>query len=523
MKYVSLKSAVRKIKVFLSLLLSSVCVVAQDQISQQDTILSLGTEVMLLTKGQTIALPYSIDGADSLTIVWTTSDDSIASVVGDGIITAAHDGRCTITASYCIEKQTQCLVIVGNMTNSSDGYEYVDLGLPSGTLWATMNVGADSPEEAGRYLQWKGDSIPDFDNANMGMYWRIPSLSQLKELVDSTYTICKLTSFNGVEGVLVTGRITDNSLFLPGVSLYIDSIRMDSIGTLCYWSSTCSDSCNLAYGLCASSHDSYMFRAFDSCYRLPVRPVYEGQKSNASIVVNPTLIEFGAVAIGSSRSLSFDIRNNTFQSQTIMLSGMDNEDFSIDWHGGEILPNMSKRVTVTFAPTTTSFVTGGSFKVCTMTDSCYVNITASSHRSGYDLTTKDNLVLWLKDGSKSTFILNDAPVVTVRDGILNISSKTISAEYVYSDVVKMTYEDLISDNVIGISVDLEEPYRFTDDAILFYSDIDDLNVWIMSAGGITVRQFEVQKGESVSLPLSQFSAGVYVINVNNISYKIVIR
>ena len=33
-----------------------------------------------------------------------------------------------------------------------DGHDYVDLGLPSGTLWATCNVGANSPEEFGDYF-----------------------------------------------------------------------------------------------------------------------------------------------------------------------------------------------------------------------------------------------------------------------------------------------------------------------------------------------------------------------------------
>lgn len=36
-------------------------------------------------------------------------------------------------------------------------YEYVDLGLPSGTLWATCNVGAQKPTDAGLYFQW-GDT-----------------------------------------------------------------------------------------------------------------------------------------------------------------------------------------------------------------------------------------------------------------------------------------------------------------------------------------------------------------------------
>ena len=34
------------------------------------------------------------------------------------------------------------------------GHDYVDLGLPSGTLWATCNVGANKPEEYGDYFAW---------------------------------------------------------------------------------------------------------------------------------------------------------------------------------------------------------------------------------------------------------------------------------------------------------------------------------------------------------------------------------
>ena len=40
-----------------------------------------------------------------------------------------------------------------------NGHEYVDLGLPSGTLWATCNIGAASPEEHGDYFAW-GETKP---------------------------------------------------------------------------------------------------------------------------------------------------------------------------------------------------------------------------------------------------------------------------------------------------------------------------------------------------------------------------
>ena len=40
---------------------------------------------------------------------------------------------------------------------NNNGFEFVDFGLPSGTLWATMNVGASNPSDYGQYFQW-GDT-----------------------------------------------------------------------------------------------------------------------------------------------------------------------------------------------------------------------------------------------------------------------------------------------------------------------------------------------------------------------------
>jgi hypothetical protein len=44
-------------------------------------------------------------------------------------------------------------IILGGVT-PQDNHEYVDMGLPSGTLWATMNIGANTPEEYGSYFTW---------------------------------------------------------------------------------------------------------------------------------------------------------------------------------------------------------------------------------------------------------------------------------------------------------------------------------------------------------------------------------
>lgn len=119
-----------------------------------------------------------------------------------------------------------------------NGHEYVDLGLPSGTLWATCNVGAKSPEDYGDYFAWgetEGyfsgktnfnlqnykwaannkltlDPEDDVAHVRWGGNWRMPTVSEQRELLaNCTFT---WTTMNGVYGCKVTGK-NGNSIFLP--------------------------------------------------------------------------------------------------------------------------------------------------------------------------------------------------------------------------------------------------------------------------------------------------------------------
>ena len=161
-----------------------------------------------------------------------------------------------------------------------DTREYVDLGLPSGTLWATCNIGASKPEEFGLYFAWgetKGhtsdtsdghkfeiknykwydfnskypkllkyrinrngiadkkvlDPEDDAATVNWGSKWQIPSLEQIKELCDSTYTTAEWTTLNGVNGRKITSKKNDNWIFLPAANIIITA---GSSGI--YWSRT---------------------------------------------------------------------------------------------------------------------------------------------------------------------------------------------------------------------------------------------------------------------------------------------
>ena len=131
------------------------------------------------------------------------------------------------------------------------GHEYVDLGLPSGTLWATYNVGATSPYEKGQYFAW-GETEPredfswesykffkgyevdpnngewavlenigsdisgtEYDAARYqwGNGWRLPNEQERYELQMLCWSN-GLSEENGVRGVRIYGT-NEHSIFLP--------------------------------------------------------------------------------------------------------------------------------------------------------------------------------------------------------------------------------------------------------------------------------------------------------------------
>ena len=170
------------------------------------------------------------------------------------------DGEVTVTDITAIYDY-----LLGNIpVEPSVNHDYVDMGLPSGTLWATMNVGANSPEDYGDYFAW-GETVPkevyswstyqwcngnfnklikycnnstygyngftddlteleledDAAYVNWGPEWRIPSLIQIKELLNNcTY---ELTTRNGVSGMLLTSNYNGESLFFPAAGYRSDS------------------------------------------------------------------------------------------------------------------------------------------------------------------------------------------------------------------------------------------------------------------------------------------------------------
>ena len=149
-------------------------------------------------------------------------------------------------------------------TEPANGQLYVDLGLPSGLKWAKCNVGATSETEYGYYFQWgdiedksksdcswrtykhcngsfdtltkynifplfgekpddktKLDSEDDAAKAHMGGDWRMPTQTEIQELLENTENEW-VEDFNGsgVNGRKFSSKINGNSIFIPAAGIY---------------------------------------------------------------------------------------------------------------------------------------------------------------------------------------------------------------------------------------------------------------------------------------------------------------
>jgi len=136
----------------------------------------------------------------------------------------------------------------------------VDLGLPSGTLWADRNLGADAPENTGDFFRF-GETEPftekclpyeykklgdgfevagtenDAASAILGQRWQTPTEDQVTELHD--YCTGEWQRINGIKGLKVTGP-NGNSIFLPLAGNLNQTGELSDQGKIgCIWTSSC--------------------------------------------------------------------------------------------------------------------------------------------------------------------------------------------------------------------------------------------------------------------------------------------
>lgn len=187
-----------------------------------------------------------------------------------------------------------------------NGHEYVDLGLPSGTKWATCNIGANVPEESGDYYGW-GETYPKRDftssqwndtfatllkmmgvidsnknlkpkhdaaNIKWGKHWRLPTFADVKELIANTNRTW--TTQNGVYGLQIRSKVNSNCIFIPAAGDRFMKESCNNRGECGYYWCSSFDSDEyrgISFGF-YSDRDIQKY-TYGGKYGYPIRPVAE--------------------------------------------------------------------------------------------------------------------------------------------------------------------------------------------------------------------------------------------------------
>lgn len=226
-------------------------------------------------------------------LTWTSDDESVARVDSMGMVSGCGVGDCHIIATAENGVTSQVTIRL-----AASDYMAVDLGLPSGTLWCAMNVGAILPSDYGHFYAWgettskmyygwndykwldidtwdnlpfwtitryyTGREKPDFfmdgivddivtllpedDAAHKvcGGSWRMATVTEWEELMDETNCVWKWLNerdpdYRGVVGAKVTSRKNGNFIFLPAEGHKKDGSYYNR-GSKCeYWTSSLSE------------------------------------------------------------------------------------------------------------------------------------------------------------------------------------------------------------------------------------------------------------------------------------------
>lgn len=133
---------------------------------------------------------------------------------------------------------------------------------------------------------------------------------------------------------------------------------------------------------------------------------------------------------------------------------------------------------------------------------------------------KTTLVIWTKNNTQVAYVLNEEPKISFTDTDMVVTVQNVEVSYPLSDMLRLTYADDEEMDITDLHTG-DSSFLFNGDCLLFPSLKAGTTVSFYSLDGTLVFAKTVSKQGEYAFSLSDLSSGVYMVNVNGITYKIV--
>ena len=135
---------------------------------------------------------------------------------------------------------------------------------------------------------------------------------------------------------------------------------------------------------------------------------------------------------------------------------------------------------------------------------------------------KVQLVVWAKDGTRVAYALAEKPKITFTETDLVITDNGVEVNYTLESMARFTYEDNTSMAITNLQTD-ESTFKLDGESLLFPALKANSTVSVYYLNGTLVFKKTVRQNGEYAFPLSNLESGVYMVNVNGLTYKIVKR
>lgn len=130
-----------------------------------------------------------------------------------------------------------------------------------------------------------------------------------------------------------------------------------------------------------------------------------------------------------------------------------------------------------------------------------------------------NLVVWTNDGAKVAYALSEKPKVTFTEDYLVISAYDVEVKYEIEKMSRITYEPVDMSEITDIESN-DKSLKIDRNSLIFPDMKANSVVSVYALDGTLVFVKAVDCDGEYAFPLAKLSAGVYLVNVNGVTYKI---